>query len=81
MAKNRAISTPSPMTNEEDWKIVASSLTQIEASLETMKSMINAQIPHANTILVDLQRRVSALEQRQGMGETKRVTKVRQAKH
>ena len=73
MAKNRAISTPSPMTNEEDWKIVASSLKQIEASLETMKSAINDQIPRANVILADLQRRVEVLEQKQTRTRPKRT--------
>jgi len=63
--KEKAIATPSPMTNEQAWEIVEPTLRQIEAFLASMKGSIKAQIIRANTILADLQRRVEVLEQRQ----------------
>jgi len=77
--KKEAVATPSPTTNEQAWKIVEPAIKQMEAFLASMKGSIKAQVTHANNTLADLQRRVSALEQRQGMVETKPVAKKGQA--
>ena len=79
MAKNRAKSTPSPMTYEQALEIVEPTLMKIEAYLESLKGSISAQVSRANTALADLQRRVSALEQRQDIATTKQVAKKGQA--
>jgi hypothetical protein len=79
MAKKHAISTLSPMTNEEAWAIVEPAIKQIEALLISMKGSIKAQVTRANTTLADLRHRVEILERRQGMGETKRGAKKGQA--
>jgi hypothetical protein len=79
MAKNRAKSTPSPVINEQALKIIEPTLMKIEAHLESLRGSISARVSRANTALADLQRRVSALEQRQDMATTKQVAKKGQA--
>ncbi len=69
------MSTPSRTPDEQALEILEPALNRIDATLGSLRSAVTAQFTRANVTLADLQKRVSALEQRQGMGETKRAAR------
>jgi hypothetical protein len=73
--KKEALSTPSRTIREE----VLGTLKTLKADLDRLAPRLNAELISNNAILANLRRRVSALEKKQGMGETKRVAMRGQA--
>jgi hypothetical protein len=71
MAKDRAMTTPSHTTRER----ILEHLDVVKTTLNDFGGLLRTQLTRVDNILADLQRRVSALEQRYGVGETKRVAK------
>jgi BMFP domain-containing protein YqiC len=71
MAKDRAMTTPSHTTRER----ILEHLDVVKTTLNDFGGLLRTQLTRVDDILADLQRRVSALEQRQYMEETKRVAK------
>ncbi len=71
MAKDHAMSTPSRTPDEQALEILEPALKRIDASIGSLRSALTAQFTRANVILADLQKRVSALEQRQGTADRK----------
>jgi hypothetical protein len=68
------MATPRPSRTPKEQAFIESvdrTLKEMVASLKSLNSTIPDQLGRANKVFADLQRRVSALEQRQGVAEPK----------
>lgn len=86
--KKESVGTPLPVVDKDHAMLtipravidrLLESAQVAQKSLEGIRNDLRPDLNHANTVLADLQKRVSILEQRQGRGETARVAKKGQA--